>query len=80
MVFVEREGRGCAIDAVAELKFDPTPTLLSSGNKAVEYSRRRDLLGQQVEAIGTVWQLPEVKKILRHQQPDGAWRLREEGW
>jgi hypothetical protein len=75
-VFVEREGEGDALLTPwpSRLKFDPTPTLLSSGNKAVEYFARRDLLGQQVEAIGTVWQLPEVKKILRHQQPDGAWR------
>jgi hypothetical protein len=49
------------------------PTLLSSGNKAVEYFTKRDLLGQEVAPISTIWQLPEVQKTLRNQQPDGSW-------
>ena len=58
----------------APLKVNPVPILLSSGNKAVEYFTRRDLLGQTVEPITYVWQLPEVQKILQKQQPDGSWK------
>jgi hypothetical protein len=56
------------------LEFDPTPTLLSSGNKAIEYFTKRDLLEKKMEPIYHVWQLPEVQKMFRKQQPDGSWK------
>jgi len=58
---------------VAQLRFDPIPTLLSSGNEAVVSFTKRDLLEQEVGPIDYIWQLPEVQKILRKQQPDGSW-------
>jgi|WetSurMetagenome_2_1015567.scaffolds.fasta_scaffold03189_12 hypothetical protein len=57
-----------------QLKFNPVPVLLSSGNKAIEYFTKRDLLDETVEPITCIWQLPEVQKIFRKQQPDGSWK------
>jgi len=59
---------------LAQLKFDPTATLLSSGNEAIVYFTKRDLLEQEVAPIDNIWQLPEVQKTLRNQQPDGSWK------
>jgi len=59
---------------LAQLKFDPMPTLLSSGNEAIEYFTQRDLLEQKVGPINQIWHLPEVQKTLRKQQPDGSWK------
>jgi hypothetical protein len=58
----------------APFKVNPTPVLLSCGDKAIEYFVKRDLLGEKVEAISYVWQLPEVEKIFRKQQADGSWK------
>jgi len=59
---------------LSQLKFDPIPTLLSSGNITIEYFTKRDLLEHEVTPITTIWQLPEVQKTIRHQQPDGSWK------
>jgi len=57
-----------------ELRVDPTSALISSSNKAIEYFARRDLLDEKVEPIETLWELPEVKRILHKQQVDGSWK------
>ena len=54
-------------------KIDPLPPLLDSGNVAVQYFARRDLLGESVDPVSQLWQLPEAQKILRKQQTDGSW-------
>lgn len=59
---------------LAQLKFDPVPTLLSSGNKAIAYFTKRDLLEREVASLNSIWQLPEVQRTLRKQQPDGTWK------
>jgi hypothetical protein len=59
-----------------QLKLDPIPTLLSSEDEALRYFVRRDLLGERVESIQHLWQLPEAQRILRKQQPDGSWFYR----
>lgn len=56
-----------------ELKVDPVPNLLSLENKAINYFTKRDLLDENLEPIETLWNLPEVEKILRKQQSDGSW-------
>lgn len=56
-----------------KLRIDPCPVLLSSGNKAIAYFTRRDLLNQAVEPLEAVWALPEIQKILKKQQPNGSW-------
>jgi hypothetical protein len=58
----------------SQLRFDPMHILLSSGNHAVVYLTKRDLLEQEVGSVTTVWQLPEVERILQMQQPDGSWK------
>jgi hypothetical protein len=58
----------------AQLKFDPLPMLMASGNKAVAYFTRRDLLGEAGDPVETLWCLPEAEKILRRQQSDGSWK------
>jgi Prenyltransferase and squalene oxidase repeat len=56
-----------------QLRFDPIPALLASGDEALQYFVRRDLLQEEVGPIGRLWQLPEAQKILKKQQPDGSW-------
>lgn len=56
-----------------QLRFDAIPALLDSGNVALQYFVRRDLLEEEVGPISGLWQLPGAQKILRKQQPDGSW-------
>ena len=56
------------------LEHDPIRRMLSSGDAAVSYFTRRDLLGEDVEPISYVWGLPEVERLLGKQRPDGSWR------
>ena len=56
------------------LRVDPLPGLRASSNEALEYFVRRDLLGQEVGPVQTLWELPQVVKILRKQQEDGSWK------
>ena len=59
---------------LAQLKYNLIPTLESSGNKAIEYFTKRDLLGKTVEPIDYIWELPEVEKAFRKQLTDGSWK------
>jgi len=61
-------------DWLAELRYDPLKTLTTSGNEAVAYFARRDLLGEDTGPLEAVWSLPEAEKILRKQMEDGSWR------
>jgi hypothetical protein len=61
-------------DWLAELKYDPLKTLTVSGNAAVAYFARRDLLGEDTGPLEAVWNLPEAEKIIRKQMDDGSWR------
>ena len=56
------------------LRFDPLPTLLGSNDEALAYFARRDLLGEPVPPVETLWELPEAARLARKQQPDGAWK------
>ncbi len=58
-----------------ELKFDPVSPLISSAYPAIKYYAKRDLLGEKVEPIQTLWGLPEPKKLLRKQRADGSWTV-----
>jgi hypothetical protein len=55
------------------LAIDPVPTLLNSGEEAINYFIHRDLLNESVAPINSVWELPEAQKLLKKQQPDGSW-------
>ena len=56
------------------LNLDPLPPLQASENEALLYFVRRDLLGEGVEPIEVLWELPEVVKILNKQQKGGSWK------
>ena len=56
-----------------QLRFDPLPALLASGDEALQYFVRRDLLGEEAGPVCHLWQLAGAHKILRGQQPDGSW-------
>ena len=56
------------------LKVDPLPVLASSKNAAIAFFVRRDLLGLDAGPVSTLWDLPEVRKIVAKQNPEGSWR------
>lgn len=60
----------------AWLRYDPLPLLLSSENEALDYFVKRDLLGDDIKPVETLWHLPRVAKIARKQRDDGSWRYR----
>lgn len=53
---------------------DPLPALLEWDDPALNYFVRRDLRGEAVPPIETLWELPEAVQLVKKQQPDGAWR------
>jgi hypothetical protein len=55
-------------------RFDPLPPLLDSGEPAIAYFAHRDLAGETVPPLETVWELPEARRLLRYQQDDGSWK------
>ncbi|MHA2061137.1 MAG: prenyltransferase/squalene oxidase repeat-containing protein [Candidatus Sifarchaeia archaeon] len=58
-----------------QLNFDPLPPLLTSENEAILYFAQRDLLDtKKMKSIETLWQLSQVKKLIRKQQEDGFWK------
>ncbi len=57
----------------AALRFDPLPRLLSSGDEALVYFTRRDLLGEDPGAVEQLWELPGMRRLLKKQQADGSW-------
>lgn len=59
---------------VQQLRVDPLPCLSSSEDAALRYFVTRDLLDEEPEPIETLWQLPEVGRILRKQQSNGSWK------
>jgi hypothetical protein len=56
------------------LRYDPIPPLLSSGDPALAYAARRDLLEEDPGSPLALWSLPRVEKLVRRQRPDGGWR------
>ena len=56
-----------------QLHYDPLRPLLASGDEALQYFTRRDLLGEHVGSPHLLWELPEAKHILRKRLTDGAW-------
>jgi len=58
---------------VQRLKFNPIPILVKSENKALTYFAKRDLSGNSMESVRTLWSLPNVVKIISRQKRDGSW-------
>jgi hypothetical protein len=61
-------------DWLRQFKFDPLPGLVNSENKPISYFARRDVLGEHVESIRNLWELPEAEKIVGRQQHEGSWK------
>lgn len=59
---------------LAQLRLDPIPSLLASGDEALEYFVRRDLLSEQPGPVDVLWKLPPAQQLLRKQQDNGSWR------
>ncbi len=55
-----------------KLNHNPVPAMLESGNEAIMVFTEQDLLDNTV-SIEDLWQLPECRRILRKQKPDGSW-------
>ncbi len=60
-------------DWLRELRYDPLPPLLGSGNPAMAYLARRDLMGAAVPSPREVWNLPAVVRLVSKQNADGSW-------
>jgi hypothetical protein len=56
-----------------KLRFDPLPPLLASGNEALLYFVRRDLLDEEVGSASRLWTLPAATRLFRKQSPNGSW-------
>jgi hypothetical protein len=56
------------------LQANPIPALLAWQDQALSYFTRRDLLGDQVGPIQTLWDLPEAARLIRLQLADGSWK------
>ncbi len=54
------------------LRHDPCRPLLQSGNRAILFFSRRDLLDEQGEPLHLSPNLPEIQALLRQQKEDGA--------
>ncbi|MGA2111075.1 MAG: prenyltransferase/squalene oxidase repeat-containing protein [Anaerolineales bacterium] len=57
----------------AKLTADPIPGLLAAKSESLRYYARRDLLGEAVPPVRSLWALPEAERILRRQNADGSW-------
>lgn len=69
-----RQERGAAaVPQAPIMRIDPIPALLHSGNAALSFFARRDLLDEQVGSLAEVWQSPAARKLLAKQQADGSW-------
>ena len=56
------------------LRVNPLPALLVRQDDALAYFIRRDLEGDPVQPVETLWELPEALKIANKQLSDGAWK------
>jgi hypothetical protein len=66
--------KGLGGNWVASLGVDPLPTLLSGGDRALEFFVRRNLLGEEVGPVEMLWTLPAAQKLADKQQANGSWR------
>jgi len=53
---------------------NPIEPLLKSNHPAISYFVKRDLLEESVEEISRIWELAEVRKIIKKQRSEGYWR------
>jgi hypothetical protein len=56
------------------LQKNPLSMLLQAQNPALLFFVERDLINKHMEAIETLWGLPETKKIIDKQKENGSWK------
>jgi hypothetical protein len=57
-----------------QFKYDAIKPLMESGNEAVKYFVRRDLLGENIGPVAdAIWNLKYPQSVLKKQQPGGYW-------
>lgn len=56
------------------LPVNPLTELLNWGDLALAFFVRRDLLGESVPPIETLWEIPAAVNLVIKQQVDGSWR------
>lgn len=62
------------LDWMKIFSHDPIKSLLSSGNPAIKYFSKRNILQETVEEISTLQDLPAVQKIIKKQTSGGFWK------
>lgn len=62
------------IDWLDELRYTPFPFLLGSGIGPLLYFTKRDLLGEDLGPVQSLWTNIEARRILARQQSDGSWK------
>ena len=60
-------------DWLSQFNYNPIKPLFDSGNDAIIYFAKRDLLEEKIESIKYIWELPEVHNIIEKQLNDGSW-------
>jgi len=54
-------------------RVDPVAPLASSGNPAIRYWTRRQLIGERAGRVQSLWGSNPARRILRAQRSDGSW-------
>jgi hypothetical protein len=62
------------MDWRSKLNVDPVPYLLDTDDGSLRFQVRRDILGERDLRAQASWLQPEVRSLVRKQQPDGNWR------
>ena len=57
-----------------QFSVDPIPVLLAADDEALQFFVRRDLLGEELASVKTLWDQSEPVKILSKQQEEGCWK------
>ena len=60
-------------------KRDPLAAMLDTQYEALIYFIRRDILEERAPPVETLWELPEVVRVVRKQQQDGSWNYPSAG-
>ncbi len=62
------------VNWTTRLRYDPLPSLLESGNPALIFATRRDLLDEHDISPRDLWSLKPVIRLVAKQLPNGAWK------
>jgi hypothetical protein len=69
-----RENGDGATQWRSALPVDPLPALLEWQDEALNYWVRRELVGEALEPVEKLWELPEAARLVGKQLANGAWK------